>query len=143
MSNVANLELCKELYAVSGWEADYWYDWNHGSPTVEDMKLSESNIPAYDLGYLLRKLPKWLGDDSYLQIDWSYVGSRDFCMGYMGKDDWTILVTSKKWHGLPDNEPNGRNEEYVKYMSPESLAAVLSIELFKQHILRKEQPHEG
>jgi hypothetical protein len=66
--SVASLELCKELYKLSKWESDYWYDWNHGEPTVEDMKLSESNIPAYDLGYLLRKL-RYANTKAYIEAD--------------------------------------------------------------------------
>lgn len=45
--NVANIDLCKELYELSGWgtakEGDVWTD--------------ASGHPRYELGYLLRKLP--------------------------------------------------------------------------------------
>jgi hypothetical protein len=56
MNNVASLELCKELYELSGWR---------GSPQVLSYhshfllanEREGTGIPAYDLGYLLRKLP--------------------------------------------------------------------------------------
>lgn len=49
--NVARLELCKELYELSGWwdeDDDNYYPSTSSQP---------KNIPAYSLGYLLRKLP--------------------------------------------------------------------------------------
>jgi hypothetical protein len=59
--NVVSLDLCRELYDLSDWnETEKWYgtgygdeDWAVGiyDPNVPDC------LPAYDLGYLLRKLP--------------------------------------------------------------------------------------
>lgn len=58
--NVANLELCKELYELSGWEHDYfWYDDVKNQPFIDQRMQSIRSIsPAYPLGYLLRKLPQ-------------------------------------------------------------------------------------
>lgn len=63
MIDVANLKLCQQLWELSGWETSDWYDLDpDGRPeeylaTTED-KIDENNyIPAYSLGYLLRKLP--------------------------------------------------------------------------------------
>lgn len=52
MINVASLELCRELYELSGWEDGYesTMDWHQ---PVDGSR----GAPAYDLGYLLRKLP--------------------------------------------------------------------------------------
>lgn len=55
--NVASLELCTELYKLSGWgcyyentaDPDYDLDWYGANKTYE--------CPKYPLGYLLRKLP--------------------------------------------------------------------------------------
>lgn len=61
--SAARLELCQELYKLSKWKDtfSYWYqNWmfnnkwmvgHQGTPSIE------STFPAYDLGYLLRKLP--------------------------------------------------------------------------------------
>src|SRR2546423_11794922 len=64
--NVASLELCKELYGLSSWKSEgcavyalsgeskiFQFVRNPG-PNVISM---DYYIPAYDLGYLLRKLP--------------------------------------------------------------------------------------
>ncbi|SRR5258706_5170776 len=49
--NVASLKLCKDLYELSGW-----------SDTIENFResahLTKDRVPAYDLGYLMRKLPR-------------------------------------------------------------------------------------
>jgi hypothetical protein len=62
--NVAALELCKELFELSGWDGTP-YDHlvnddgeNHTSPAI--FGHSDSFFvayPAYDLGYLIRRLP--------------------------------------------------------------------------------------
>ena len=65
--NFANFELCQELYELSGWLTGV--DGNcYVSPTTErrgfevrTLKDTENDrarvCPAYDLGYLLRRLP--------------------------------------------------------------------------------------
>ena len=60
----ANLELCKELYEVSGWKDTHSSHRptpsnSHDNYRVIDMAPNiPTDIPAYDLGYLLRKLPQ-------------------------------------------------------------------------------------
>ena len=60
--NVANLDLCKELYELSGWKATEKYHYIAGTytdiDTVAFRGRKYDGVPAYDLGYLLRKLPK-------------------------------------------------------------------------------------
>lgn len=53
--NTASRELCKELYELSGWEDADWFF----NPHAEGFTFTKqhSGVPAYDLGYLLRKLP--------------------------------------------------------------------------------------
>lgn len=72
--NVASLELCKELYELSRWEPDdrFWFDIDGkhsvhcGHEFIVGKEITEFKgflariCPAYDLGYLLRKLPKYL-----------------------------------------------------------------------------------
>lgn len=68
--NVASLELCKKLYELSGWNttdfvyvnrprgnSDRWDVRRRTPRTTSNHSLIE-HISAYDLGYLLRKLPK-------------------------------------------------------------------------------------
>ena len=55
--NTASFELCKELFERSGWDdiEKYWLNqdrWQVGHLG----EASEETYPAYDLGYLLRKL---------------------------------------------------------------------------------------
>lgn len=93
MSNVASLDNCRELYELSGWEDCYWwYNSLKGeNPIVATRRLSTkklvwATIPAYDAGYLLRKLPERTDDirDTVLlgratdNKGWSAV-YRDFC----------------------------------------------------------------
>lgn len=54
--NVASLELCKELYAVSGWEADELWSWSSAGILGEQWGGLDNSCPAYDLGYLRTKL---------------------------------------------------------------------------------------
>jgi hypothetical protein len=65
--NIASFELCKELYKLSGWEdgtnTELYVSDKQGKylATVnkESFPMDKMGkfIPAYDLGYLLRKLP--------------------------------------------------------------------------------------
>jgi hypothetical protein len=64
--NVASLEYCKELQDVSHWIHGLNYVWcyKNGEWEVFDMTMrsdyttgGEVFVPAYDLGYIFRKLP--------------------------------------------------------------------------------------
>lgn len=55
----ASLDLCKELHGLSGWD-DTYHRWSkdiYGHDVVIDILAAGTTVPAYDLGYLLRKLP--------------------------------------------------------------------------------------
>lgn len=53
--NVASLELCKELYELSVWETGTTgFSYHNGSIVFGWV---QGSVPAYTLGYLLRKLP--------------------------------------------------------------------------------------
>lgn len=70
--NVANLELCRELYALSGlgWDkaadkpdvlgVQQWYSDEHTLEFMVNWREERFKpwVPAYSLGYLLRKLPQ-------------------------------------------------------------------------------------
>jgi hypothetical protein len=100
--NTASLELCKELYELSGWNA----------PVVS----MDGPTPRYDLGYLLRKLPKHV-EDQWLHI---------------------APITDNKWaaHYMMMGVKSAGQDEWAD--TPEDAACKLAIELFKQGILVKE-----
>ena len=116
--NVASLELCQELYELSGWKTDDWYDLDeNGEPmphlaTEEDIYGGEPGqyLPAYDLGYLLRKLPPTTAI--------MHANKR----GY----EAYIVSLELKLHG---------QRHFAD--SPEDAAAKLCIELFKQGVLTR------
>lgn len=137
---VANLELCKELFEVSGWDLDehdkylskWWWsldgvvqDW-----AADRYKLTPDQVvaPAYDLGYLLRKLP------DFTELHKEYAD---------GKVRWncTDENAESQINGVPFAEPHidfefYDNDHYAD--TPEDAACKLAIELFEQNILTKE-----
>lgn len=112
--NVASLDLCKELYELSGWEMTWfrWYEDADGNRELSDGTnmggMDYTN--AYDLGYLLRKLPKPAGISQMLSSD----------------EVW--IATSGGFH--PNKHP------YLGAETPEDAACKLAIELFKQGVLK-------
>jgi hypothetical protein len=129
--NVASLELCKELYKVSGWKYDAYFDLSYIDGNlkhhVEGTVLE--GTPAYPLGYLLRKLPYKLTLPGLY-----YVGdhkNNDFTLEMevpsSGEDYWCFFYS------------NGGCAEYypLKGATPEDAAAKLLVELFKQGVLIK------
>lgn len=123
--NVASLELCRELYEMSGWaDTNYTYYANGGKHSGTMMHRSmvfnkSDNLPAYDLGYLLRKLPTfhdeanlWLNNDG---LSWQ-VG---YATDKYGNGDFHFILSE-----LAD--------------TPENAACLLAIELFKQGVLTRE-----
>lgn len=122
--NVASLELCKKLYELSGWD---------DPETLGAIKSSETTgvvstlppgknfyygnrIPAYSLGYLLRKLPQSLSADA------------DHITG-----DWMLKL---------DHPSHGWNAYYYGDLqggvadTPEDAACKLLVELIKTGIIR-------
>lgn len=128
--NVASKELCEELYAVSGWYPEpaalwgyYWFDIDLRTGKPCEWKIAryfgprdpEHQIAAYDLGYLLRKLPTNIGSNLILEADGK------------GKDKWCIYY---------DAAPVQIKSYYN--VTPEDAAAKLCIELFNQGILTRQ-----
>ena len=57
--HVARLDLCAKLFALTGWD-DTYHRWSkdiYHKDVVIDTLAAGTTTPAYDLGYLLRKLP--------------------------------------------------------------------------------------
>lgn len=123
--HVASLELCKELYELSGWDdTDYTYYINAGEYSGQVCHRSEvfdkdGNMPAYDIGYLLRKLPDEATSEKHGGYHYFYMHhNSQYWYAYYGVIDTT---------------------EFMEYAdTPEDAAAKLAIELFKQKILSKE-----
>lgn len=126
--NVANLELSRELYKLSGWykatEKFWFYDDNFGYQLVDRPfgKLEKENgnrCPAYDAGFMLRKLPAKIID-----------GIDDFFLKMSKNDDndytFAYVCEMANLYGTPSAD------------TPENALALLAINLFKQGILTQE-----
>lgn len=122
--NVASQELCKELFELSGWQYDHgtnglWYT-DHTPDLVVATYINGDSTPAYDLGYLLRKLPETIRDDNYPVI------SRYYRAG------WAAFYEASY-----EYEQTERSY-MVEADTPEDAAAKLAIELSKQGVLKLE-----
>lgn len=130
--NVAAPNLCKELHELSGW-ADCLYVFDKDEHeiivtagatalTVESLGY----IPAYDLGYLLRKLPSGSGivkNSSYPTQ--TYTARRP-----------TML-------GIPENPDPLKGRIGWDADTPENALCMMTIELFKQKVLKKNDDDEN
>lgn len=131
--NVASLELCKELYAVSGWKGHIWSEDGVKScnlffnsmagwtlTTCADPKAFEDEpddwIPAYDLGYLLQKLP-----------------GENMAFAHGKNDTWYLNLILMDIRG-----PGMQSSFSTEGVSIEDAVAKLAIELFKQKVLTHE-----
>jgi hypothetical protein len=127
MSAVASLELCKELYELSGWRKDVEHVYYSNGGAVNPRNVwpknevfdKPGNIPAYSLGYLLRKLPMQYNRGILL-------------VGVTNGDKWSAQYYS---FYPPDR---GAKSAILIADTPEDAAAKLAIELFKQGILKRE-----
>ncbi len=137
--HVANLELCRELYGVSGWnDTEFYFNaggqrWYLKPSRRKSNPISGNETPAYDLGYLLRKLPPLIRipykngrlrkHPNFLSLrpTRNYSDSRTFVQ------KWEAIYL--KWHA----------NDYIMATAdtPEDAAAKLAIELFRQGVLTK------
>lgn len=121
MSNTASLENCKRLHELSGWRATEkrWY----GQAQFPDSCVaglidnfdSEGICPAYDAGYLLRKLPREIrlsGHFESFTLDW-----------YAGQ--WSVR------YGL-----RAPVQLEARADTPEDALCLLAIKLFEEGILK-------
>lgn len=112
--NIASLELCKELWRLSGWTTDWHYiaEKNPGIIVAASWREHEGEkyiCPAYDLGYLLRKLGDLLNLDLMLYTE------------------------DGKWRADVEQDYS------MKADTPEDATCKLAIELFKQGVLTAEE----
>jgi hypothetical protein len=120
--NVASLDLCRELYELSGWDDTTFLfiegDIEGVGPASEYGYHPEmGDIPAYDLGYLLRKLPPHINERPITISNYMIDGS-SWSAAYMEYDQEIYTASAD---------------------TPEDAAAKLVIELFKQGILTRER----
>src|SRR5947207_959102 len=124
--NTANLELCEELFELSGWQPpshyyDYWINvygegWKvlHVGPKgFPGDEPGNDYVPAYTLDYLLRRLPKHI-DNQWLRI---------------------APITDDKWaaYYVIMGVKTAGQDEWAD--TPENATCKLTTELFKQGIL--------
>lgn len=62
-THIAKFELCRELYELSGWSwTDCYYRVIEGKPQIVELVLGLPimglHLPAYDVGYLMGRLPQ-------------------------------------------------------------------------------------
>ena len=116
MSNVASLENCKRLYELSGWGATEkrWYGQTQFPEScvagLIDSFDGAGICPAYDAGYLLRKLP-------------------DILMSNLGGEKLGIWITETE---ASNGDIRGQAD------TPENALCLLAINLFEQGILTRE-----
>lgn len=119
--NVANLENCKKLYELSGWDdtshVKRRYATDDGmvayrlDPRFRVAWVEKDYVPAYDLGYLLRKLP--------VQVDY--------------EDNRGVLLMS---YVIPDSKWRAALGNISRYAdTPEDAACLLAIKLFEEGVL--------
>lgn len=133
--NTASQLLCEELVALSNWGIEddninkVWSSNGIGEWFVDFAPQAfKGQIPAYDLGYLIRKLPPKINTRfidvevvSYFLLEVLNTNKLAYCAGYITND--------------VEQEVNKiRGEDYI----PENAMAKLCIELFKSGILKKE-----
>lgn len=118
---VANLELSKELWNLSKWTStDYrWYE-DKGVDYVDVKGTNGLSLPAYNLGFLLRKLPQEI--DNYY-FDLSTTKDSSLWIAEYFTNDYTPERPMSKYKIEDEN--------------PEDCLCRLAIELFRQGILIK------
>lgn len=126
--NVASLELCKELYELSGWGEAYLYyyrdmddNWRTAHTDYPLMiGFGAYNWPAYDLDYLLLKLEDVAQTQRFGRFYLEYAAS-------VKRPTWRWFASF-----------NSEGFEISDASNPTDAVAKLCIELFKQGILLKE-----
>jgi hypothetical protein len=119
--NVASLDLSRELFELSGWDGEY-PDLEHWYKELEPNVYTIGDIPKYNLGYLLRRLP------AHSEV---LVFHHDSGVEY-------VAMSLRATEGIEDVEAFSRLMPRAD--TPEDAVARLCIELFKQGVLTREAP---
>lgn len=115
--NVASLEFCKELYELSGWDGTYFLYTKNGRVSTVASMFAHKPTPAYDLGYLLRKMPE-------VRLETWHNGH--------------VVIKHFTSNGVPEKLERLGKHVTSEADNPEDAACKLAIELFKQGVLKKE-----
>ncbi len=124
--NVASLELCKELYELSGWVSSCCH-------TVRNEHgVATSHWYQYELGYLLRSLPQRidLDEDKWAEAFDSSTPETFFLA-------WEMDTMQNRWRVQMQIEDEVITPTLFEAASPEDALCQLFIELFKQGVLTK------
>lgn len=83
--NVASLENCKALYEVSRWDDTErrWGTYSGSTDRYVTTLITHNDCPAYDLSYVLQRLPSVDGYNDHWEM-WRSLASK------IQKDEWTI-----------------------------------------------------
>ena len=115
--NVASLELSRELYELSGWDdtEGVWANARQEQPDYATSSVfKKGEHPAYELGYLLRKLPS---PEQYMKLVVDVIsvsGKRVYYVQWR----WGQVLTER-------------------HDTPEDAVVAFYIELFKQGVLTR------
>lgn len=130
--STASLENCEKLYKLSGW-TDKSLE-KHGYYSLPPMvAYHETDIPAYPLGYLLRKLPK----ATDINTD-KWEESFDCSIPEMFFMAWEMDTMDHKWRVQMQVEDEVLEPILFEADNPEDAACLLLIRLFEEGILVKE-----
>jgi hypothetical protein len=112
--NTANLENCKRLFELSGWDEPSLR--RHSTPTV----LGNMHyLPAYDSGYLIRQLPAFRFSDDGLAAHLN------------------ICTDQKEWVASYAYNTDDLDEHITFADTPEDALCLLAIKLFEEGVLKK------
>lgn len=124
--NVARKDLCAELFKVSGWKDTNMYSYTDiRLRHVTHYEYSKHGgwwysgtdaLPAYDLGFLLRKLPQW--------IDKTKDPKSKLCKLHVDKESANYV------------DDDGFYWLRYRADTPENALAKLAIELIRQKVLK-------
>lgn len=125
----ASLENCKKLYELSGWgDTDKWYCLLNDHSDTPNYELEDSpivadyipngNIPAYDLGFMLRKLD---GSNWMIVVDYT-----DYLAPVIAGSS---TESTHLWYARAGTQYR------VSADNPTDAVALLAIKLFEQGVL--------
>lgn len=136
----ASLPLCRELYELSGWKPKSdempvsW--WENRTPST-GIIIPDGCIPAYDLGFLLRKLPRKLNGVNSKQRDGNFnlYASRGKTAWVASYADADGSIIRRLKEGAESQ--NNRNFWFIHGSAdtPEDAACKLLCELIRQKVL--------
>lgn len=138
--DVASYKLCEELYELSGWSGPHWWYRLHGAsktPTVFHLRSipQEEDVPAYDLGYLLRSLP---ATDDLDQSKWEKVMDCGIPDGFFLAYEMDNPYKASVWRVQFQMEDEVLDSTIFSAYTPEDALCNLFIGLFENDVFESE-----